>query len=176
MTYKISWSDLKDGYRGFEKLAVRYVQCTYDSKFEHTRDTRDGNKDARLVRDEFTIVIGFQKAEKFPEEWWMEAKFSEEKKQITRYRLDATLVSAILKGTVGRIIFVTNIQVDAQTVNDIRQAITCTTRCKEVDFCTRDCLEYWLYQNPDILKEFLFDCACLFSKRNTDITSNIEKA
>lgn len=154
MTYKISWSDLKDGYRGFEKLAVRYVQCTYDSKFEHTRDTRDGNKDARLVRDEFTIVIGFQKAEKFPEEWWMEAKFSEEKKQITRYRLDATLVSAILKGTVGRIIFVTNIQVDAQTVNDIRQAITCTTRCKEVDFCTRDCLEYWLYQNPDILKEF----------------------
>ena len=25
-------------------------------------------------------------------------------------------------------------------------------------------------------KSNLFDCACLFSKRNTDITSNIEKA
>lgn len=28
----------------------------------------------------------------------------------------------------------------------------------------------------DQWKEFFLDCACLFSKRNTDITSNIAKA
>ena len=28
----------------------------------------------------------------------------------------------------------------------------------------------------DIAEQFFLDCACLFSKRNTDITSNIEKA
>lgn len=157
MKYRINWSNIEGGHKGFEKLAVRYVQCNYDNRFEHTRDTRDGNKDARLVRDEYTIVIGFQQEENLEEEWWMEAKFSETKERITRYRLDATLVSAILKGTVGRIIFVTNINVDMQTVNDVRQAIICATHCKEVDFCTRDCLEYWLYQNPKTLKEFFTD-------------------
>ena len=157
MNYKINWSNINDGYKGFEKLAVRYVQCNYDSRFKHTADTRDGNKDARLVRDEYTIVIGFQRTETAAEEWWMEAKFSKAKERITRYRLDATLVSAILKGTVGRIIFVTNININAQTVNDIRQAITYATHCKEADFCTRDGLEYWLYQNPKILREFFSD-------------------
>lgn len=157
MKYRINWSNIEGGHKGFERLAVQYVQCNYDSRFEHTGDTRDGNKDARLVKNEYTIVVGFQKAENFAEEWWMEAKYSETKERITRYRLDATLVSAILKGIVGRIIFVTNINVDTQTVNDIRQAITCSTCCKEVDFCTRDCLEYWLYQNPDILKAFFHD-------------------
>lgn len=157
MKYRINWSNIEDGHKGFEKLAVRYVQCNYDSRFKHTGDTRDGNKDARLVRGEYTIVLGYQQAEHLAEEWWMEAKFSETKERITRYRLDATLVSAILNGTVGRIIFVTNINVDTQTVNDIRQAIICTTYCKEVDFCTRDYLEYWLYQNPKILEEFFSD-------------------
>lgn len=87
----------------------------------------------------------------------MEAKFSTNVEHLTRYRLDATLVSAILKGTVGRVIFVTNIDVNIQTINDIRQALTCATHCQEVDFCTKDYLEYWLYQKPNILKEFFAD-------------------
>ena len=157
MNYRIDWSKIKDGYKGFEKLAVRYVQCCYDSRFEHTKDTRDGNKDARLAKDNYTIVMGFQKAEGAVEEWWMEAKFSTNTEHLTRYRLDATLVSAILKGTVGRVIFVTNIDVSTQTINDIRQALTCATHCQEVDFCTKDYLEYWLYQKPNILKKFFAD-------------------
>lgn len=92
MKYRINWSNIEDGHKGFEKLAVRYVQCNYDSRFKHTGDTRDGNKDARLVRGEYTIVLGYQQAEHLAEEWWMEAKFSETKERITRYRLDATLV------------------------------------------------------------------------------------
>lgn len=157
MNYRIDWSKIRDGYKGFEKLAVQYVQCCYDSRFEHTKDTRDGNKDARLTKDNCTIVMGFQKAEGALEEWWMEAKFSTKTEHLTRYRLDATLVSAILKGTVGRVIFVTNIDVSTQTINDIRQALTCATHCQEVDFCTKDYLEYWLYQEQNILKEFFAD-------------------
>lgn len=156
MKYIIDWSTIKNRYKGFEKLAVKYVQRMYDDRFRHTGDTRDGNKDALLIKDEgnCTIVVGFQLSKSAPEEWWMEAKYSTSEERLTRYRLDATLVSAILKGTVGRVIFVSNINIDAQTVNDIRQALTSATNCKEVNFCTKGSLEYWLYQNRDVLEEF----------------------
>lgn len=161
MKYKINWAGIREGHKGFEKLAVRYVQLEYDKRFQRTGDTRDGNKDAHLVRDgsetEYTIVLGFRMSENACEEWWMEAKYSNTEERLTRYRLDPTLVSAILKGTVGRIIFVTNINVDTQTIIDIRQAVTSATNCKEVDFCTKDRLEYWLYQNKDVLNDFFPD-------------------
>lgn len=151
MGYEINWSKIENSYEGFEKLAVRYVQKEYNSNFESTSATRDGNKDA------YTIILGYKSSPIAVEEWWMEAKYSETTECLTRYRLDATIVSALLKGNVGRIIFVTNINVNSQTINDIRQAITATTICKTVNFCTRDSLEYWLYQNPRILKDFFPD-------------------
>lgn len=157
MKYKINWKKIKDNYKGFEKLAVKYVQMEYDSNFTPTGDTRDGNKDAVSEKDIYTIILGYQASPNASEEWWMEAKYSESKDIIPRYRLDATLVSAILKGNVGRIIFVTNMNIQSQTITDIRQAIIGTTVCKEVNFCTRHILEYWLYQNPDILSEFFGD-------------------
>ena len=91
------------------------------------------------------------------QEWWMEAKYSNSKTCIPRYKLDATLVSALLKGTVERIIIVTNMNISNQTINDIRQAIIGSTVCKQVDFCIRSTLEYWLYQNVSILKEYFAD-------------------
>lgn len=157
MSYKINWSNIKNGYKGFEALAVKYVQMEYDSGFSHTGDTRDGNKDAALEKEVFTIVLGYQPSSNASEEWWMEAKYSESKNVLPRYRLDATLVSSILKGNVSRIIFVTNINIQSQTINDIRQAIIDVTACKEVNFCTRNTLEFWLYQNLTILQEFFQD-------------------
>lgn len=154
MEYKIDWKNIKNGYKGFESLAVKYVQMEYNSNFKHTKDTRDGNKDAVLEKEIYTIIFGYQPSPNIAEEWWMEAKYSESKKVLPRYRLDATLVSAILKGNVARIIFVTNINIESQTINDIRQAIVGVTLCREVNFCTRSMLEYWLYQNPDILYDF----------------------
>ena len=154
MKYKINWKNIKNGSKGFEALAVKYVQTEYDSRFLHTKDTRDGNKDAILVDEIYTIILGYQSTDSSVEEWWMEAKYSESKDILPRYRLDATLVSAILKGNVRRIFFVTNTNITSQVVNDIRQAIIGTTVCKEVNFCMRNTLEYWLYQNTDILLEF----------------------
>lgn len=157
MKYKINWKNIKNSYKGFETLAVKYVQMEYDSNFTQTNDTRDGNKDAILEKEIYTIILGYQSSPDSNEEWWMEAKYSESKDVIPRYRLDATIVSAILKGNVGRIIFVTNMNIQGQTINDIRQAIIGATSCKEVNFCTRNTLEYWLYQNPSILSEFFLD-------------------
>ena len=157
MNYKINWKNIKKGYKGFEDLAVKYVQMEYNSNFEHTKDTRDGNKDAVLKQEIYTIILGYQPSENVAEEWWMEAKYSESKNILPRYRLDATLVSAILKGNVTRIIFVTNMNIQSQTINDIRQAIVGITICHDVNFCTRNMLEYWLYQNPDILCDFFSD-------------------
>lgn len=154
MSYKINWSNIKNGYKGFETLAVKYVQMEYNSNFSRTKDTRDGNKDAVLEKEVYTIIFGYKPSPGISEEWWMEAKYSESKKVLPRYRLDATLVSAILKGNVGRIIFVSNMNIQSQTINDIRQAIVDVTVCKDVHFCTRNTLEYWLYQHPDILQNF----------------------
>ena len=157
MNYKINWKNIKNSYKGFENLAVKYVQMEYDSNFKHTGNTRDGNKDAFSEKEIYTIILGYQSSPNSTEEWWMEAKYSESKDAISRYRLDATLVSAILKGIVGRIIFVTNMNISGQTINDIRQTLIGATVCKEVNFCTRNTLEYWLYQNPTILSEFFLD-------------------
>ena len=156
MSYKIDWTNIKNGYKGFESLAVKYVQAEYNSNFAHTKDTRDGNKDAVLEKEVYTIILGYQPSPNSSEEWWMEAKYSESKKVLPRYRLDATLVSAILKGNVGQIIFVTNMNIQSQSINDIRQAIIDVTVCKEVHFCTRNTLEYWLYQHVDILQDFFY--------------------
>lgn len=157
MSYKINWTNIKNGYKGFEALALKYVQAEYNSNFSHTKDTRDGNKDAVLEKEVYTIILGYQPSSNAKEEWWMEAKYSESKKILPRYRLDATLVSAILKGNVGRIIFVTNMNIQSQTINDIRQAIIDVTVCKEVNFCSCNTLEYWLYQHVDILQDFFHD-------------------
>ena len=60
MNYKIDWTNIVNGYKGFESLAVKYVQVEYDSHFEHTKDTRDGNKDAILQKEVYTIILGYQ--------------------------------------------------------------------------------------------------------------------
>lgn len=169
MKYKINWKNIKNSYKGFESLAVKYVQMEYDSNFIHTGDTRDGNKDAVSEKETYTVILGYQASPNSAEEWWMEAKYSESKDILPRYRLDATLVSAILKGNVGRIIFVTNMNIQSQTITDIRQAIIGSTICKEVNFCTRHILEYWLFQNPDILSEFFSD----YKNENIDLDNLI---
>ncbi|MCL2064739.1 MAG: ATP-binding protein [Candidatus Cloacimonetes bacterium] len=145
------WHQLKNGFRGFEKLAFHYVKEKFPNLtnlWERTPETRDKNRDA------YTIVLGFKPYWAKEEQWWMEAKFSNEKKILTRYRLDATIVSAILTGNVSKVIFITNIQVAAKTVMDIRQALKRAVNCSDVTFCSKNTLELWLHNNSKILKEY----------------------
>lgn len=93
------WGKIKNGFSGFENLAVRFVNSQFPASrpWEQTKKTRDGNKDA------YTIVLGYQPYPAKEEQWWMEAKYSTVIQQLPRYRLDATVVSAILSGNVSNI-------------------------------------------------------------------------
>ena len=149
MLQLVQWDKIKDGFRGFEKLAYKYVSMNYPNpSWEKTPDTRDGNKDATAV------FFGYQPRVGGKEQWWMEAKYSSCKQFITRYRLDSTIVSAILENNVKKIIFVTNISISAKTITDIRHALYHAIRCDEVIFCTKYTLEYWLASNKKIYKDF----------------------
>lgn len=149
MLQLVQWDKIKNGFRGFEKLAYKYVSMNYPNpNWEKTQDTRDGNKDATAV------FFGYQSQVGGEEQWWMEAKYSSCKQVMTRYRLDSTIVSAILESNVKKIIFVTNISISAKTITDIRHALYHAIRCEEVIFCTKYTLEYWLSINKNIYKDF----------------------
>ncbi len=164
------WAKIKDGFSGFEKLAVKFVNDQFPASrpWKQTKETRDGNRDA------YTIVLGYQPYPAKEEQWWMEAKYSTTVQKLTRYRLDATIVSAILNGSVSKVIFVTNILVGAKTVQDIRTALKNAVNCKHVSFCTKYTLEYWLRKNPKILSEFFGDAEFCFNLPDLFITEDLE--
>ena len=150
---KVNWEKIKNGFSGFEALALQYVKeiCGNEAKWKDTGDTRDGNKDG------VAVIVGYQDDTK---QWWMEAKYSTKKDILTRYRIDATVVSAILNENVSKVIFVTNIVIEAKTISDIRQALFKSIGCNEVYFYSKYTLEYWLIHNPKIYNS-LFDDAIL---------------
>jgi len=149
MKMEIAWRKIEGGFRGFEKLARLFVEEQFPNpSWKKTGETRDGNTDA------IAYVFGYQSNERERVQWWMEAKYSTEQTLVTRYRLDATIVSAILAGNVKKVIFVTNIAIRAKTIIDIRNALTKSTSCNEILFCTKPILENWLCKNPSIYQNF----------------------
>ncbi len=147
----IDWSKIKNGAKGFEDLAREYIKDVFNfpkGKWKKTPNTHDGNKDA------YTIIIGFHPALHENEVWWMEAKYSNESTYLSRFKLDATIVSSIFNRYVKKIIFVTNIDIKAKVISDIRTALYMGTSCKEVHFCTQNALEYWLRIHPSIYEKF----------------------
>ena len=145
---EVEWNKIKDGFHGFEKLAKDFVQDRYRNvTWKATGETRDGNKDA------IALILGFH-SENQKQEWWMEAKYSESNKKLSRYRLDATIVSAILKATVSKIVFVTNIIISAKTITDIRMALKKSLNCEQVEFYSRYSLEYWLVSAPELYRKY----------------------
>lgn len=145
---EVEWNKIKNGFRGFEKLAKDFVQDQYSNvNWKATRETRDGNKDA------IALIFGFH-SENQKQEWWMEAKYSEANKMLSRYRVDATIVSAILKSTVSRIIFVTNIIISAKTITDIRMVLKKSLKCEQVEFYSRYSLEYWLASTSGLYRKY----------------------
>ena len=149
MMTNINWSDIKNGFKGFENFAYTFVKKRYpNSRWEKTPETRDGNKDA------CALILGYQPYPDKPEQWWMEAKYSSGNKKISRYRLDATIVSAILEGNVTKVIFVTNLLISSKSIIDIRNVLQSSIKCEEVIFCSRHTLELWLSQNLSVYKKF----------------------
>jgi uridine kinase len=138
-------------HNNFEDLARLVVSKIIDhKKWEPTKWTNDGNHDA------YTIISCYNDGTS-SEEWWLEAKYSVNSgANISRYRLDATIVSAILSNTfVSQIIFVTNLNIHHKTISEIKKAIEKSTNCKNVEFFTRDFLEFFLSENKNVLADFL---------------------
>lgn len=146
---EIAWGTIKEGFRGFEKLALLFAEDRFPNpSWKKTGETRDGNTDA------VAYVFGYRSNNNQQVQWWMEAKYSTEQALVTRYRLDATIVSAILAGNVKKVVFITNIAIRAKTIIDIRNALTKATSCHDVQFCTKSILENWLCKNPSIYQDF----------------------
>lgn len=173
MIISVQWDKIKNGYKGFEDLSREYVELNYPNPtWKRTKDTRDGNKDATA------IFFSYQKNQWNEEKWWMEAKYSNKTNIITRYRLDSTIVSAIIEKSVSRIIFVTNITIRAKTINDIRTAIYNAIQCDDVIFVTQFTLEYWLSNNPHLYRKYFvypgYDQELVITVPDNVIIQNIE--
>ena len=166
----INWGNLIDGFKGFEKLAVEFVEehdPQVGCKWNHTKETRDRNHDAILAKEvpeypkpDFAVFVGYKNN---ADVWWMEAKYSanttKNNKVISRYRLDATIVSAILSRNISKIIFVTNLEIASKSIIDIREALLCSSSCKEVKFYTKSHLENWLLDKPYSFFKTKFECS-----------------
>ena len=144
----INWTKLKNNEQGkaFEALAIDYLKDNFKGDWEHTQQTRDGNKDA------FTIVF-------LDKESWAEAKYTSYPR-ISRYRLDATIVSAIIhKNKVVEIIFITNSEISDGTKNDIQRALSNAMgdTFQVVHFRTKLDIEFWLYNNPEKYEYYFSD-------------------
>lgn len=149
MEETLNWGKIKNGFSGFEELAFCYVkECYKNDTWEKTPATRDGNKDA------VAVVVGYMKDSIGEQKWWMEAKYSDETKPLSRYRLDATIVSAILEKNVSKIIFVTNIILKPKTISDLQKALVLATGYDDIKFVGKYDLEYWLFQNHGYMEKF----------------------
>lgn len=151
----LDWTKIINGYRGFESLAVKFVKEHEQQKgysWTKTKDTQDKNHDAIMAKEspekktpDVAIFVGYSDS---VDVWWMEAKYSaieaDKNKIITRYRLDATIVSAILSKNISKVIFVTNLNISSKTISDIRKALIFSGSCKEVAFYIKNHLEYWI--------------------------------
>lgn len=136
---------IKQGFE-FESLALEYLQDNFAGKWEATSTTRDGNKDAVN-----SIIRGKQEA-------WAEAKYTK-KTRLPRYRLDATIVSALIYDkNIAKIIFITNSNIDNKTQIDIERALKNALGVSiEVLFQTQIDIEYWLCNNPQRYTEHFND-------------------
>jgi hypothetical protein len=139
-------------HNNFEDLAIKFIRnITNKQGWEKTPWQGDRNHDGY-------IIIGCYKDNpKSIEEWWFEAKFSynNKKKNISRYKLDATIVSAILSNAnLSQVFFITNFDIEPNIITDISFALNKAINCNKVQFFTRDFLEYWLLEHNEILEEF----------------------
>lgn len=173
----IDWNNLKENKEGkserdkwknkgleFEKLALNYLRDNFTIKWDETNITRDGNKDAVS-----TVIHG-------KEEIWAEAKFTK-KTRLSRYRLDATIVSAIIYDKkIIKIIFITNSEIDDKTQIDIERALKNSLGIRtDVLFRTKYDIEFWLYNNPQRYIEHFNDNIQSLNKLNFNsiIANNI---
>ena len=132
-----------NGGQSFEEIAFGYVESNFSQYcWKKTPQTRDGNKDAYAVISLFSTHQGAA-------EVWMEAKFSVKRKNMSRYTVDKTIVSALSEGNVSKLFFVTNMLVNQRVRKQLLSALKIDGfEYNDVHFCTKYDLEVWLSNTP----------------------------
>ena len=132
-----------NGGQSFEEIAFGYVESNFSQYcWKKTPQTRDGNKDAYAVISLFSTHQGAA-------EVWMEAKFSVKRKNMSRYTVDKTVVSALSEGNVSKLFFVTNMLVNQRVRKQLLSALKIDGfGYNDVHFCTKYDLEVWLSNTP----------------------------
>lgn len=132
-----------NGGQSFEEIAFGYVESNFSQYcWKKTPQTRDGNKDAYAVISLFSTQQGAA-------EVWMEAKFSIKRKNMSRYTVDKTIVSALSKGNVSKLFFVTNMLVNQRVRKQLLSALKIDGfGYNDIHFCTKYDLEVWLSNTP----------------------------
>lgn len=139
-----------NGGQSFEEIAFGYVESNFSQYcWKKTPQTRDGNKDAYAVISLFSTNQGAA-------EVWMEAKFSIKRKNMSRYTVDKTIVSALSEGNVSELFFVTNMLVSHHVKKQVLSALDNDgLGYKDIHFCTKYDLEIWL-TNSEKGKQFFY--------------------
>ena len=149
----VPWSSIKGGHKGFETLANEYVANEFclQTKWKPTKKTRDGNKDGYAIVYCYLPLSG-----KREEQVWMEAKYSTKRESIDRYKLDSTIVSAIIEKNVKEIIFVTNVDIKLAVIRSVKKALINALDFAEdnVSFCTKHILENWILTRPNVYRSY----------------------
>lgn len=153
---KLISADDNNGGQTFEEIAFRYVESNYNQfRWIKTQMTRDGNKDAYAI-------ISLFSTKQNKAEIWMEAKFSVAKKNMSRYTIDKTIVSALCCGNVSELFFVTNMLVTHRVKEQVLSALTNDGfEYKDVHFCTKYDLEIWLTnteKGKKVFSKYFKDC------------------
>lgn len=145
-----------NGGRSFEEIALGYVESNYHQyTWEKTQQTHDGNRDAYAVLSLFS-------ARESKAEAWMEAKFSIRNRSMSRYTIDKTIVSALNKGDVSKLFFVTNMLVNSSVKKQVLSALKVDGfGYTDIHFCTKYDIETWLTNDPEgmhLFRRFFKDC------------------
>lgn len=136
----------KDNY--FEELAIKYlVNTSQDDRWIRTNDTIPGHDGCLCI-----YYDGFMT------EWWMEAKYSLTPNNLSRGRIDATIIEVLLNKnkSIERLFIITNCDISSKIKNDIHTVITNHSNCNHIEFVTRDLLELWLINHYDVYEQFFY--------------------
>lgn len=127
-------------------MAIKYLKSTLDyNDWTRTSDTEPGHDGC--------LCIYF---DGFVTEWWMEAKYSLSPNNLTRGRLDSTIIEVLLNKSknIERLFIVTNCDISSKIKKDIRTVVVNNSQCHSVEFITRDLLELWLIENYDMYEQY----------------------
>ncbi len=134
-------------HNNFERMALKFIKhYTSNESWEHTQITHDNNHDG------FMIISCYQRGS---EEHWVEAKYTYTNKTITRYKLDSTVVSALISNhNVSHIYFVSNSIFPSDVRSDLRIAVSRSNNVNTIEFFDKKALEIWLASDVEYIKEF----------------------